>query len=205
MQGRIRQFFHFHHLNGLCGQQPWSAKNLQLLEQLPLDGPLRFCLDTYIEMLRCLLDCRKRLHLKLRELGKKPRYQSTFVCLSSAPGIGWLTAIRLVLEFGGDLSRFRSGRHFSSFLGLTGKERSTGDTVRRGHITRCGSAPVRSWLVESAWTAYKRDPVLANTFMRIYRRSRSKKIAIVAVARKLAVRLWHLTTTQQTYVLGMAQ
>jgi hypothetical protein len=58
-------------------------------------------------------------------------------------------------------------------------------------------------LIECSWIAYKRDPVLLHKYLAVQRRSGSGKKAIVAVARKLAVRLWHLVTHGQQYVVGL--
>ena len=63
----------------------------------------------------------------------------------SAPGIGKLTAIRLVLEWG-DVSRFGRKEEFASFLGLVPSDYSSGEAERRGHITKQGNRRVRSWL-----------------------------------------------------------
>lgn len=57
----------------------------------------------------------------------------------------------------GDMRRFESPRQLMGYLGLVPSERSTGDTVRRGGITKTGSGRVRHMLVESAWT-YRHPP-----------------------------------------------
>jgi len=120
----------------------------------------------------------------------------------SSPGIGWLTAIRLTLEWG-DLRRFPTGKHIASFTGLTSREYSTGDTVRRGRITGQSAEQVRSWLIECAWRAIRKDPVLLTKYRAVKNNSGSPKKAIVAVARKLAVRLWTLETSGQFYEVGI--
>ncbi|HZD62316.1 MAG TPA: transposase, partial [Xanthobacteraceae bacterium] len=57
----------------------------------------------------------------------------------------------------GDLSRFENPRQLMAYLGLVPSERSTGETVRRGSITKAGNGRVRHMLVESAWT-YRHPP-----------------------------------------------
>jgi transposase len=205
IQGRIRQFFNWHHLEHLIGQQQWRATHVRLLRDIQLPEPLRMSLDIYLQLLETLLGYRRVLRKRLQQLSRKQRYRQTYDYYKSAPGIGWLTSIRLVLEFGEDMSRFGTGRKFSSFLGLTGSEHSTGEQVRMGHITGQGNRVVRGWLVESAWTAYKRDPVLLKKFQRVFNNTKSKKKAIVAVARKLAVRLWHLAVFKEAYTFGLLE
>jgi len=122
----------------------------------------------------------------------------------SCPGIGWLTAIRLTLEWG-DMSRFESGKHIASFTGLTSCEHSTGEKIKRGKITRQGSRHVRGWLIESAWTAIKVDCILLNKFGNVWQNSGSKKKVIVAVARKLAVRIRAVELSGVIYCKGVLE
>jgi transposase len=168
-----------------------------------LEGALGISLTIYKEQLKHLMEFKLRLKRELLKLSKKQRYATTFKIFESAPGIGWLTAIRLVLEWGEDLTHFKSGKHLSSFIGLTSSEYSTGETVRKGRITGQGHTFVRSWLIQCAWTAVKRDSVLLEKFTRVWRNSGSKKKAIVAVARKLSVRLWRCAISKEPYVNGL--
>ena len=99
------------------------------------------------------------------------------------PGSGFVTARILCNELG-DMSQFPNERAVYSFSGLTPWEHSSGENVRRGHISRQGSSRLRHVLVEAAWRAVKKDTELKKAFDRIGAR-RGKKRAIVAVARKL--------------------
>lgn len=204
VQNRIRQFFNFHHLeeDAFHGEK-WKASAVKLLRSVALPQPLRFSLDILIKELAMLLECRRELKKQLLLLSKKDRYKKVFGIIESIPGIGWLTAIRCVLEWGEDLRRFGTGRMFSSFLGLTGSEYSTAEDIRRGRITKEGKKFVRSWLIQCAWAGYKRDPVLLEKFQHVFRATRSTKKAVVAVARKMAVRLWHLVVYGEKYQIGL--
>ncbi|MFO7869867.1 MAG: IS110 family transposase, partial [Kiritimatiellia bacterium] len=68
-----------------------------------------------------------------------------------------------------------------------------------------GSPFVRSWLVEAAWLAKSRDPVLLKKYRDALSRTNSSKKAIVAVARKLAVRLRALLISGEEYQIGVVQ
>jgi transposase len=109
--------------------------------------------------------------------------------LEAQAGVGAFTAIRLVLELG-DIRRFRTAGSFPRYLGLTPSEYSTGVTERRGHITKCGPRFVRAWLIQCAWMCVRsgHDARLRAVFERLAPRI-GKKRAIVAVARRLALRL----------------
>jgi transposase len=141
----------------------------------------------------------------LRRFCRKERYRKAFEIARSLPGIGWFTAIRLVLELGEDLSHFTSGKKIASFIGLTSSEYSTGETEHRGRITGMGSGFLRSTLIENSWIAIRKDPVLLDKFTRIWHGSGSKKKAIVAVARMLIVRLRACIISGTAYAIGTVQ
>ncbi len=73
----------------------------------------------------------------------------TVTALRSIPGIGLLTATALVAQVG-DVSRFPSGRHFASYLGLTPRESSTGLRRRLGAISKRGDSYLRMLLIHGA-------------------------------------------------------
>ena len=107
--------------------------------------------------------------------------------LQSIPGIGPISSRILSTELG-DVSRFSSEKDLFSFTGLTPSEYSSGDNVRRGHISRQGPGRLRDILVEISWRAIKDDSELQGLYERIKAR-RGAKIAIVAVARHLIGRV----------------
>jgi transposase len=71
--------------------------------------------------------------------------------LQALRGIDLVVAVSFVIEIG-DIRRFASPRQLMGYLGLVPEERSTGETVRRGSITKMGNLRIRHLLVESAWT-----------------------------------------------------
>jgi len=203
-KNRIRCFLDYHGLNEGLKTGTWTDKDYRQLENLALSHSLRVSLQAHLRILDELLTVKKELMAELRALCEKERYKVGVLAKKSSPGIGWLTAIRLTLEWG-DMRRFPSGKHLASFAGLTSSEYSTGETVRRGRITGQSAEYIRSWLIECAWRASRKDPVLLDKFRRVWRNSGSKKKAIVAVARKLSVRLWALETLGQTYSIGVIE
>lgn len=87
--------------------------------------------------------------------------------------------------------RFRKASQVSAYIGMVPKEFDSGETERRGRITRHGSRLVRSLLVEVAWAGLRYNPWVRETYRRISGGKKSRrKIAIVAVGRKLLVRCW---------------
>ncbi len=199
---RIRRMLDCHGLNGGLKKGAWPDKDYLKLSDLKLPRSLKVSLDMDLCLLEKQLTIKKELLQELRALCERERYKAGVTIKQSCPGIGWLTAIRLTLEWG-EMSRFPTGKHIASFTGLTSSEYSTGETIRRGRITGQSSEFVRSWLIECAWRAIRSDRVLLDKFRRVWKNSGSKKKAIVAVARKIAVRLWALETKNQMYCVGV--
>lgn len=198
-KNRIRKFLDFHGYEEAFKAGNWYDRDYAALETLSLSSSLQFSMDLMLNQLRNLQEMKVAIRQQLKALSKKERYHQTYELFNSAPGIGWFTAIRLVLEWGEDLSRFSSGKKFASFTGLTSSEYSTGETIHRGRITRQSNPEVRAWLIECAWMAQKRDPALLHKYQAVYRSTGNKKKAIVAVARVLAVRLRALALSNTPY------
>lgn len=202
VKNRIRKFLEFHGFDENFKPGPWNDVDYQNLKDLVFSDMVQFNLNIMLNQLDELLKHKTILTNMLKELSAKPRYNKIFNIFQSAPGIGWFTAIRLVLEWGEDLSRFKSSKHFGSFLGLTSSEHSSGETIRHGRITKQSHYYVRAWIIQCAWVAYKRDPALLEKFQNVWKNSGNKKKAIVAVARKLCVRLRICALTNREYCYG---
>lgn len=105
--------------------------------------------------------------------------------LRSIPGVGVIYAMTIYAEIG-DIERFTSRKAFASYTGLVPSVRNSGESVHLGDITRAGSAPLRSALVEVAPQVIKASPPLRRLYGRVMYRKNWQK-AKVAVARKLAL------------------
>jgi transposase len=123
--------------------------------------------------------------------------------LQTIPGIGLLTATALVAMVG-DIHRFRSGRHFAGYLGLTPREYSTGGTRRLGKISKRGDAYLRTLLIHGAravlrWGRRKTEVTgLERQGLRIEKR-RGHNRAVVAVANRMARVVWAVWSKDQVY------
>jgi transposase len=105
-------------------------------------------------------------------------------------GVGPYVAI-VVLAAAGDISRFEDAKGFASYTGLVPRVYASGESSYCGRITKAGRKELRYALVQAAWSAIRSEPELKSDFDRIAK-ARGEAKAIVAVARKLAVRLYHL-------------
>jgi transposase len=133
---------------------------------------------------------------EIRQLVKKNE-----ICprLRTAPGVGPLTAMRYVATLD-DVKRFTSAHQVESYLGLTPGEDSSSRRTRRTHLTKAGSPQMRWLLVQAAWTAMRcapKDPMVTWAIQVAERRG--KRIAAVALARKLAGILFAMWRDGTTY------
>ena len=108
--------------------------------------------------------------------------------LRTHPGVGSLTALAFVLIIG-RAERFQCGKQIASYLGLVPSEESSGERRRLGHITKQGNSLLRFLLVEAAQVTVRSDQRWRNQYFHLAMR-RGRKIAKVAMARRLAVRLY---------------
>jgi transposase len=102
--------------------------------------------------------------------------------------VGALTALGFVLIIG-EADRFHCGKQVASYLGLVPLEDSSGNRRRLGHITKQGSSILRFLLVEAAQVTVRSIPEWRSKYFHLAMR-RGRKIAKVAMARKLAVGLY---------------
>src|ERR1700726_3609066 len=119
-----------------------------------------------------------------QEMEKCPEAQR----LQTHPGVGALTALAFVLIIG-RADRFQCGKQIASYLGLVPLEDSSGQRRRLGHITKQGNSLLRFLLVEAAQVTVRSDQEWRNKYFHLALR-RGRKIAKVAMARRLAVRLY---------------
>ena len=119
-----------------------------------------------------------------QEVEKCPEAQR----LRTHPGVGPLTALAFVLIIGKP-DRFQCGKQIASYLGLVPLEDSSGNRRRLGHITKQGNSLLRFLLVEAAQVTARSLPEWRSKYVHLTMR-RGRKIAKVALARKLAIRLY---------------
>jgi transposase len=108
--------------------------------------------------------------------------------LMTHPGVGPLTALAFVLIVGTP-ERFQCGKQIGSYLGLIPVEDSSAGHQRLGHISKQGNSLLRFLLVEAAQATVRLDPEWRRRFIHLAMR-RERRIAKVAMARKLAIRLF---------------
>ena len=117
--------------------------------------------------------------------------------LMQIAGINYFTAFALLAAIG-DIRRFSTSGQLASYFGLVPSLHQSGNQTYSGHITRAGNSQVRWLMVEAAWNAVRWDSHWKQVYERLKQR-RGAGIAIVAVARKLLVVVWHLLHDHSIY------
>jgi transposase len=117
--------------------------------------------------------------------------------LRTHPGVGSLTALAFVLIIG-KAERFQCGKQIASYLGLVPSEESSGDRRRLGHISKQGNTLLRFLLVEAAQVTVRSLPEWRSKYFHLAMR-RGRKIAKVAMARKLAIQLYWMMRKERDY------
>jgi len=123
-----------------------------------------------------------------RAVAKEAEQRPAARCLMEQPGVGPITALMFVLTIG-PVERFRTSKQVVSYLGLNPRESSSGGRQRLGAISKQGNSMARYLLVEASQTAARYDEELRRDYQRLKFR-RGTAVAKVAIARKLAVRLY---------------
>jgi transposase len=160
------------------GLAPWASRRraelLQLLDQL--DSPIA-------ELDRAVLEEAER--------------RDDAVRLMTHPGIGPVTSLAFVLTIG-PVTRFCCSRKLVSYLGLNPTEESSGGRRRLGAISKQGNTMVRWLLIEAVYPAVRKDLALRQDYQRLKFR-RGHAVAKVAIARKLAVRMYWMLRSGAAY------
>jgi transposase len=124
--------------------------------------------------------------------------------LMTAPGVGPITALtfRAALD---DVTRFADAKAVSAYLGVVPREDSSGGRRRQGGITKVGPSSVRTLLVQGAWAVWRqrRRRTALHAWVEQLAARRGRRIAIVALARRLARILFALWRDGTTYQAAM--
>ncbi len=119
--------------------------------------------------------------------------------LRTIPGVGPRLA-EIVVAVLGDPRRFSNGKEVGSYAGLTPRQHQSGDSDRQGRISRQGNRLLRAMLVEVSWVSLRYNGWARSVYERTRRGSPTrKKIAIVAVARRLLIRCWAMLRDQSRW------
>ena len=197
------------------GIRTWSARHRSWLANLKLEhAEHRFVLEELLVAERQAGERIGRLEQAIRDALGNWSLRDIVPALMAMRGIDMISAVTILAEIG-DLTRFANPRQLMAYLGLVPSERSTGDAVRRGPITKAGNGRARRVLVEAAWAyrhparvgfekqasvaaaprpareiAWKAQVRLCKRFRSLTRKGKKSTVVAIAIARELAAFIW---------------
>ena len=172
----------------------WTAVGRKQLENLPL---LPWASRRRAELLKLLDELEGSITALDDAVCQEAHQRPAVRRLMSHPGVGPITALAFTLTLG-PTERFRRGKQVASYFGLIPSEHSSGGKQRLGHISKQGSSFVRGLLVEAAQSAVRHEPQMRREYQRLVQR-KCRALAKVAMARKLAVRLYWMLREEVDY------
>jgi transposase len=172
----------------------WSEAGRAELEQLEL---MPYAAQRRQHLLGTLEQLDGAIAALDRQVEQEAQRRPEAVKLMTHPGVGPVTSLAMVLTLG-PADRFENARKVGSYFGLIPSEHSSGGRQQWGHISKQGNAFLRFLLVEAGQTAARYDAELGRFYARLAMR-KNRPLAKVAVARKLAVRLYLMLREDWTY------
>lgn len=200
----------------------WGARHLRWLQEQSFEHPAhQIALQEMVEAVRMSKERAERLETAIEEFVPAWSLAPVVRALQALRGIDLIVAVTFTTEIG-DMRRFDNPRQLMGYLGLVPSERSTGNTVRRGGITKAGNGRVRHMLVESAWTyrhpprigkrklyrleavpprvreiAWKAQTRLTSRYRTLSARGKKTTVVCTAIARELVGFLWSVAKEVQ--------
>jgi transposase len=200
------------------GQKTWGKAHWAwLLSQTLEHAEQRIVFEEMLLAVRQAQERIGRLEEAIRTAIPDWSLEPVVTALMALRGIDLVSATTFLAEIG-DLTRFRTPRQLMGYLGLVPSEDSTGDTIKRGPITKAGNRRARRTLVESAWSyrfpprvsqakqmrieaatepvraiAWKAQTRLYARYRALIRRGKLKTVAVTALARELAGFIWAIS------------
>jgi transposase len=179
---------------GLLDSKGWSAKRRRQLEALALPG---WDAQRRADLLRLHDQLDDQIEPLEKAVEEAADNHPLCCLLMTHPGVGPVVSLAYVLTIG-DHQRFQRSRDLSSYLGLIPAEESSGDKRRLGHISKQGNTMLRWLLVQAALKAQRKDIAWRRQYVRLSL-NKHHGVAKVAIARKLAVRLYWMLRSGKNY------
>ena len=193
VRNRLQSLLHRHNIllpkGSLQDQDWWEAQKMSVLEKLQIRQELALLEE--IEQHKAEVDA---------ELGRqclREPWGQQAVRLLQLPGFGVVMTM-VVLSAIGDIQRFEGAKHLVGYAGLGAGVHDSGKEHIQKRITKSGRKELRWALVEAAWQAIRISPYWKEQYEKYLQRMRKPNQAIVVIARKLLVAVWHVLTKDET-------
>jgi len=175
----------------------FGVEGRRLLERLEVPEPWRGNVTASLSLIDEIERQIAEVNTRLKEGHADHPY---IPLLMSAPGIGWVLAFTIASEIG-EIERFASPAKLAGYTGLCPRVNQSGDSDRRGPLTKHGPTYLRWALIEATMHALK-HPAYSERYQRNKRRlgkQRGAKVAQIDIARRLAHAIWHMLSRQEEF------
>ncbi len=178
------------------GLVQWSKKGIDALSVLQLDPTTKLTLDSLLREL-------SYQKAELEEVGSilrlimLERHEEPMKRLCTIPGVGPTVATTFLLEIFRP-ERFQRQEELASYLGLAPTVRQRGNYTSRSRLVPVGQKRLRSLLVEATWIWQSKEPKVKAYYNKLVAKTGVSQKAIIAIARRLAILLWHLSLSHRT-------
>ena len=219
--------FLLRHGHRFTGRSNWSNAHFRWMSNLAMPHPAQQIV--YQELIDSLRECSQRaerLTRQIQELLPNWHRYPVVQSIQALRGVSTIVATTTIAEIG-NLGRFEHPKELMSYLGLVPSEHSSGQTTRRGGITKTGNGHVRRVLIEAAWAyrlparvseklyfrqkdlpqnicaiGWKAQLRLCARYKRLMAKGKSQKLIIAAIARELCAFIWAITREVEIQIEG---
>ncbi len=191
LKNRLHSVLHRHHLVPPEGD-PFLPAHQAGWEALPVSPTERLHLRHDWATLATLAPQLAEVEVELERLSTVSPWAEQVPYLLQLPGCGLIITMTLLAAIG-DITRFEDANHLVGYAGLGTGIHDSGNTHRTGHITKAGRRDLRWAAIEAAWRAVDCHAYWKQEYERLLRRMEPNK-AIVVIAHKLLIAVWHVLT-----------
>ena len=174
------------------GLGKWSVASVNALSVLEMEPCGKLVLDSHLRTMQAIREELRHLMADLREVMESDHHKRAYDLLRSVTGIGITVAATFLLELFRP-ERFNRAEEVTSYLGLAPMVRHSGDRTPRGRLVPVGQKRLRSLLVEASWLWQGKVPEVKQLYNKLLAQTGVPQKAIVAIARRLAIKLWRLS------------
>jgi len=196
-KNRLHSFIHRFNLIPPEGKL-FSEENRSWWQQQDFSSMVRLQIEQDLLILEHLTAHKEAIHQELACLSNRNPWAKDMVFLMQIPGLGVILSMT-VLSAIGEISRFEHAKNLVGYAGLGAGVHDSGLKHQEKGITKSGRKELRWAMVEAAWGAVRSDPHWKAQYENLKKRGKHSNEAIVAIARKLLVSIWHVLTKREPH------
>ena len=193
IRNRLQSLLHKHNLmlseSGLLDEAWWQRQSISRLEKMQIQQELSLLQE--VEKRKAEVD------EELERQSTGSTWGTQALQLMQLPGVGFIVAMT-VLSAIGDITRFENAKQLVGYAGIGAGVHDSGKTHKEKKITKKGRRELRWAMVEAAWRAVRMSPFWKEEYEKHLKRMRKPNQAIVVIARKLLIAIWHVLSKEET-------